>query len=73
MPGENYTHAGTSSCGQRHGTPFDYSSTFPDLAADADLHVIDKQCRALRLAQLFNCRWNGQPMKLFHFAIVSML
>ncbi len=59
MARENYTHTATSSCGQRRGTAFDYAGTFPDLAANADLHVIDEQGRASGFAKLFKSRWNG--------------
>jgi hypothetical protein len=71
MAGEDYAHARASSCGQRHGTPFYYASTLADLAADADLHVIDKQCRASGFAEFFKSRWNGEAANLLHFALAS--
>src|SRR5882672_10833655 len=71
MAHENYTHPRASRCGQRHGTAFDYASAFSDLAANAHLHVIDKQCRASGFAEFFKVRWNGEAANLLHCALAT--
>jgi hypothetical protein len=71
MASEDHTHACSPGCGQRRLAPFGNASTIPDLTADANLHVVDEQCRSSGIAKIFESHWNGQVVDPFHFVLAS--
>jgi hypothetical protein len=66
MPCEGYPHSPRPRDCQQTADPRDNLTSRLDLAADADLHVIDEQCHALRIACVLKCSGYGQTMSVFH-------
>src|SRR6516225_8608173 len=66
MPREGYPHPLRSRDCQQTADPRDNLICGLDLTADADLHVIDEQRHALRMARVLECGRYGQTMSVFH-------
>src|SRR5262249_62302217 len=66
MPREGYPHPLRSRDYQQTADPRDDLVCGLDLTADADLHVIDQQRHALRMAHVPECSRYGQTMSVFH-------
>jgi hypothetical protein len=66
MPREGYPHPLRSRDCQQTADPRDNLICGLDLTANADLHVIDQQRHALRMARVLECSRYGQTMSVFH-------
>src|SRR6185503_11454146 len=66
MPREGHPHPFRSRDCQQTADPRDNLISELDLAADADLHVIDQQRHALWVAHVLKCSRYGQTMDVFH-------
>src|SRR6516165_10232728 len=66
MPREGHPHPLRSRDCQQTADPHDNLISGLDLTADADLHVIDEQRHALRMARVLERSRYGQTMSVFH-------